>query len=195
MPRYASQMAAYSSAYLNAEDLKGQRYTAIVSSVAQEIVGQDVNPKLVISLASTTGKPWPKTFVLNRTNKDALSDACGDDIDQWPGAEVTVYTVRTQNRQGQPVQGLRLDVVSPARRASGNGMAYPPQGTFPAGAPASPPAMPQAPPQPPMLPPAPSSMPPAMPPAAASRAPAGDGRYLPLEQGMPGEELDDEVPF
>jgi hypothetical protein len=53
-----------------------------------------------------------KPMVLNASNLEALSDAFGDDTDEWPGHKIKVRCVKTQF-QGKTVDGLRVEPIVP----------------------------------------------------------------------------------
>ena len=57
----------------------GEHRSAVIVDVTLEAVGRDRDQKLCLSLASPTGKPWPRQLILNKTNGRRLRDAHGDD--------------------------------------------------------------------------------------------------------------------
>jgi hypothetical protein len=101
----------YSGQYLNASELTplGQRRRAMVHAAALEMIGQDANKsqKIVLSLVSPKGAPWPKDVVLNRTNAMQLSTAYGDDTDGWLGKTVEVWSENVMF-QGRMVPGIKI---------------------------------------------------------------------------------------
>jgi hypothetical protein len=105
MPRVSE---VYSGNYVTAAELQGKgRLAAVIKKAEIEPVGQDQVPKVVISLASRGGQPWPRRVVLNKTNSLILASAYGDDTDGWLDHQVEVWS-ETTHFQGRMVQGVRL---------------------------------------------------------------------------------------
>jgi hypothetical protein len=60
-----------------------RRVVAVITAVAPEVMEQSGDEPLVLTLRSTTGKAWPKRFVLNSSNNQTLIDAFGKETDDW----------------------------------------------------------------------------------------------------------------
>jgi hypothetical protein len=120
MPRVSE---TYAGQYLNASELAplGSRRMALIHHVTQELIGQARDAKLVLSLVSAAGKPWPKEVVLNKTNALHLQAAYGDDTDAWTGKQIDIWAENVQF-QGRVVPGIRL---VPSQAANGQGGALP----------------------------------------------------------------------
>ena len=84
-----------STQYLTAAELTplGQHRSAVIHDVTQELVGQNREPKLVLTLVSAGGRQWPKDVVLNKTNALHLQAAYGDDTDGWSGQQIEIWRV------------------------------------------------------------------------------------------------------
>jgi hypothetical protein len=111
--------------YLRATDLQplGQRRTVIAHGVALEHVGAEQKQALVLDLVTSSGKAWPKSLTLNKSNATQLQSAYGDDTDKWTGKVIEIWSENVQF-QGRVVPGIK---VSPtAARAAGNGANTPP---------------------------------------------------------------------
>jgi hypothetical protein len=106
MPRVTD---IYSSPYATAAELVpiGQRRSAIIHAVAQENVGPNRDPKLVLSLVGPNGRPWPKGVVLNKTNALHLKLVYGNDSDDWLGKPIEIWSENV-SFQGRIVPGIRL---------------------------------------------------------------------------------------
>jgi hypothetical protein len=98
---------AFPSKYLKSSDVKEKPRVAVISHLAQEMVGQGQDAKEKHVLYFEDQKP----LVLNRTNWDALEEAFGDS-DDWPGNKVKLRSARTQY-QGKSVDGLRVEAIVP----------------------------------------------------------------------------------
>lgn len=112
MPRVSE---VYSGNYVTAAELQSKgRVPAVITKAETESVGQDQVQKVVLSLASRGGQPWPRRLVLNKTNSLILASAYGDDTDGWLDRQVEVWAENT-HFQGRMVQGIRLaPAVAPA---------------------------------------------------------------------------------
>jgi hypothetical protein len=99
----------YSSPYLTAAELEpiDKRRSAIIHAVAQELVGQKREPKLVLTLVSPSGRQCSKRIVLNKGNALGLRAAYGNDTDDWPGKQIEIWAELVQF-QGKIVPGIRL---------------------------------------------------------------------------------------
>jgi hypothetical protein len=93
--------------YLNvkaAVQMDGKIYT--IYAVKGELVDEkDIKPKMVIEF-----KGVEKTLVVNKTNRDILIAAFGDETDAWVGKNVVLHIVMTQF-QGQATQGIQLKAI------------------------------------------------------------------------------------
>ena len=98
---------AFPSKYLKSSDVKEKPRVAVISHLAQEMVGQGQDAKEKHVLHFEDQKP----LVLNRTNWDALEEAFGDS-DDWPGQKVKIRCARTQF-QGKATDGIRLEAIVP----------------------------------------------------------------------------------
>ena len=97
----------FPSKYLKAADVKAKPIVAVISHLAQEMVGQGPDQKEKHVLYFEDQKP----LVLNRTNWDTLEGAFGDS-DDWPGQKVKIRCARTQY-QGKATDGIRLEAIVP----------------------------------------------------------------------------------
>jgi hypothetical protein len=120
----------YAGDYVTANELQSKgRVTAQITKAEVEVIGQDQTQKLVLSLQSRGGQPWPRRLVLNKTNGLILQSAYGDDTDAWLSRQIEIWSEPVQY-QGRIVQGVRL---APAT-STGNGATAVPA-TLPAAAP------------------------------------------------------------
>lgn len=79
----------FPSKYLKADDLRGQEARVTIARVEREKLGDDF--KLVVYFR---GKD--KGVVLNKTNAYAISDAYGDETDDWFGNDIILFSVMTE---------------------------------------------------------------------------------------------------
>jgi len=98
---------AFPSKYLKAADVKAKPIVAMISHLAQEVVGQGQDAKEKHVLYFEDQKP----LVLNRTNWDTLEETFGDS-DDWPGQKVKIRCARTQY-QVKATDGIRLEAIVP----------------------------------------------------------------------------------
>ena len=98
---------AFPAKYLKAADVKAKPIVAVISHLAQEVVGQGQDAKEKHVLYFEDQKP----LVLNRTNWGTLEEAFGDS-DDWPGRKVKIRCARTQY-QGKATDGIRLEAIVP----------------------------------------------------------------------------------
>src|SRR5215470_6612122 len=82
-PMRANQ--AFPAKYLKAADVKAKPIVAVISHLAQEVVGQGQDAKEKHVLYFEDQKP----LLLNRTNWDTLEEAFGDS-DDWPGQKIKI---------------------------------------------------------------------------------------------------------
>ncbi len=87
--------------YLKAADIKGKGQVPV--TIADVTTHEfDEGQKLIISF-----KDKAKTMVLNKTNASIIAEILGDDTDQWPGGQISIYSARVEY-QGNIVDGLRV---------------------------------------------------------------------------------------
>jgi hypothetical protein len=103
-----SEIKASQRRYLQTATVKAQPIVATISSLEMETVGQGTEAKTKPVLYLEGEKP----MVLNASNLETLSDAFGDDTDNWPGHKIRVRCVKTQY-QGKAVDGLRVEPIVP----------------------------------------------------------------------------------
>jgi hypothetical protein len=116
----------YSGDFATAAELVGKgRVVAQITKAEVESIGQDQAQKVVLSLASRAGVPWPRRVVLNKTNGLILASAYGDETDAWIGRQIEVWA-EPVSYQGRIVQGIRL-----APQIAGNGAAPQPGAPMP----------------------------------------------------------------
>lgn len=101
---------AYPTKYISASDLNGKTAKVIIANCAMEKVGEDQKPVLYFN-----GKQ--KGLALNKTNANNIAHAYGDEMDEWRGAEVELFTALV-DYQGKTVEAVRVRV--PPRKAGGN---------------------------------------------------------------------------
>jgi hypothetical protein len=75
----------FPSRWLKGDDLNGTP-TVTISSVTQEVVGQNNEQKHVVWFEG-----MQKGLILNKTNSDAIEALYGDDTDNWLSEDVTLY--------------------------------------------------------------------------------------------------------
>src|SRR6516162_4924546 len=115
-PTEADLDSCYGSKYLGAVDIGDKKIRTRIGKVRNETMqqqgGKPERAKFVIYL-TTIDKP----MVLNATNKNALVDKLGKVPADWVGADIGLYTEKTQY-EGKPTKGLRLRVLGPAKTAA-----------------------------------------------------------------------------
>ena len=77
---------SFPSKYLKAIDLQGREVRVIMAHVEIEKLGDDDKPILYF-------KGKEKGVVLNRTNSNAISDAYGDDTEDWFDQPLILFSV------------------------------------------------------------------------------------------------------
>ncbi len=105
---------AFPSNFLKAQDLNGHVCKAVIADIKVQDVGgqgraEDHKPVLLLQ-----GKT--KGIVLNKTNATILSEAYGDETEQWRGKPVEITPEQT-TFQGRLVPCIRLRVPPPADSA------------------------------------------------------------------------------
>lgn len=92
----------FPSQFLKASDLKGREVRLTMDRVEREKIGQDM--KLVLYF-----KGSDRGLALNKTNAFTISDAYGEDTDDWRDQPVILFSIKTEY-QGKVVDGLRCRV-------------------------------------------------------------------------------------
>jgi len=92
----------FPSQYLKASDLQGREIRVTMARVEREKIGTD--SKLVLYF-----KGKEKGLVLNKTNAGTISDAYGDDTDDWFDNPLILFSVKT-DYQGKVVDATRCRV-------------------------------------------------------------------------------------
>ncbi|NQU20950.1 MAG: hypothetical protein HQ567_06670 [Candidatus Nealsonbacteria bacterium] len=93
----------FPSKYLKAADIeRGRERQLTTDYVDVELMESTGDKKPVLYF-----KGEDRGLVLNRTNAEVLSDAFGEDSDDWAGQRVVLYCAKTQFA-GKTCDGLRL---------------------------------------------------------------------------------------
>lgn len=92
----------FPSKYLKASDLQGREVKVIMQNVEREKLGDD--NKLVLYF-----KGKDKGVVLNKTNSNTISDAYGDDTDDWYDQPLILFSVMV-DFQGKVGPAIRCRV-------------------------------------------------------------------------------------
>lgn len=160
---------AFPSKYISSNDVGTKNIPVVIDRITMEDVGHNsrgqMETKPVIYFQGAK-----KGLVLNKTNAMDLAFYYGEEMDDWWGKPVTLYTVQTTDLQGKPVRGIRTRIEQ-----------HPSVG-------AQQPAQEIAPP--------PGSSVPSPPPAVSQPVPAS--QFTPTATPAtppPIEGLDDEIPF
>ena len=96
---------AFQGKYLRAHDILGKRVPVVISHVEIERVGDKKEAKPVVYF-----KGKELGLVLNKGNANAIWGINGsDDMDDWGGTKLTLYTAATTKPDGSPTMGLRVD--------------------------------------------------------------------------------------
>jgi hypothetical protein len=97
---------AFQGKYLKATDILGKRIPVTISHVEMERVGADKELKPV---AYFVGKE--KGLVLNKGNCSIIWGCNGsEEMNEWGGTKITLYTAPTTKPDGTPTMGLRVDI-------------------------------------------------------------------------------------
>ena len=102
--------AAFPSEFLKAADLQGRQIKAVIAHVEMREVGGDPKPVLFF-------RDKEKGMVLNKTNANTISQAYGDDTEEWPGGEVVLYETMV-DFQGRSTPAIRIRI--PPRKPPGS---------------------------------------------------------------------------
>jgi arabinogalactan endo-1,4-beta-galactosidase len=92
----------FPSKYLKAADLQGREVRVIMQNVEREKIGDDTKPVLYF-------KGKDKGVVLNKTNAGTISDAYGDDSDDWFDQPLILFSVMV-DFQGKVGPAIRCRV-------------------------------------------------------------------------------------
>ena len=92
----------FPSKYLKAGDLQGREVRVIMQNVEREKIGDDTKPVLYF-------KGKDKGIVLNKTNAGTISDAYGDDSDDWFEQPLILFSVMV-DFQGKVGPAIRCRV-------------------------------------------------------------------------------------
>jgi len=107
---------AFPSQYLKSADLQGRTVTVTIDRYTIEDVGDDRKPILYF-----VGKD--KGLVLNKTNANEIAFTCGDDMDDWIGQKIELFSMMV-SFQGKNMPGLRVRVPrQPQQKMPSNGTA------------------------------------------------------------------------
>jgi hypothetical protein len=103
---------AYPSKYLKAADLQGQQVTVVIDRTEFEDIDGKGKHKPVVYFR---GKE--KGIVLNKTNSTTISDAYGDESDDWVGKPLLLYDTKV-TFEGKLVDALRVKIPRRAPAAA-----------------------------------------------------------------------------
>lgn len=92
----------FPSKYLKAADLQGREVRVTMAHVEREKIGDDAKPVLYF-------KGKDKGVVLNKTNAGTISDAYGDDTDDWFDQPLILFSVMV-DFQGKVAPAIRCRV-------------------------------------------------------------------------------------
>jgi hypothetical protein len=92
----------FPSQWLKASDLGGREVRFTMANVEREKIGQDNKPVLYF-------KGKDKGLVLNKTNGKTISDAYGDDTEEWYDQPLILFAVKT-DFQGNVVDAIRCRI-------------------------------------------------------------------------------------
>lgn len=92
----------FPSKYLKAADLQGREVRVTMANVEREKIGDDAKPVLYF-------KGKDKGVVLNKTNAGTISDAYGDDTEDWYDQPLILFSVMV-DFQGKVAPAIRCRV-------------------------------------------------------------------------------------
>jgi arabinogalactan endo-1,4-beta-galactosidase len=92
----------FPSKYLKAADLQGREVRVTMAHVEREKIGDDAKPVLYF-------KGKDKGVVLNKTNAGTISDAYGDDTEDWFDQPLILFSVMV-DFQGKVAPAIRCRV-------------------------------------------------------------------------------------
>ncbi len=90
----------FPSKYLKAADLQGREIKVIMSNVEKEKIGDDLKPVLYF-------KGKERGVVLNKTNARTITDAYGDDTEDWYDQEIILFSLMI-DFQGKVGPAIRM---------------------------------------------------------------------------------------
>lgn len=99
---------AFPSDYLKAADLNGCEVTVKMDHVEIKEVGKDKDVKPVLFFQGAE-----KGLVLNKTNATKISQAYGDESDEWQGKPIVLYEAEVQFG-AETVPGIRVRIPKAA---------------------------------------------------------------------------------
>lgn len=105
----------YGSKFLKSEELKGKPITTVIEDAeVEEVKGQDgtIRPRIILQL-----KDVAKRLIINATNAGNMSEAFGDDTDEWIGRTIKVG-VHKVLYAGKKVDGIYVEPQPAVARVS-----------------------------------------------------------------------------
>lgn len=96
---------AFPSNYLKAADLQDRNVRVMISGYKMETIGEDQKPVLYF-------KGKEKGLVLNKTNANNIAAEYGDDMDDWQGKEIILFSAWV-DFQGKSVEAIRVRKPQP----------------------------------------------------------------------------------
>jgi len=105
---------AFPSNYIRASDLGGKEHTLTISNITIETLGQgqDADEKPVVAFEGRK-----KRWVMNKTNALTLAGDYGQDMADWFGRDVILFSMKVQGPNGL-VDGIRCRVPAEAHASS-----------------------------------------------------------------------------
>ncbi len=100
---------AFPSKYLKAKDLDNRTIKLKIARVTFEEVGQGKDQKPVMYFDGTE-----KGMVLNKTNAKRIGKMHGEQMDNWSGKEIELYSELVPF-QGEDVPSIRVHIEAPER--------------------------------------------------------------------------------
>jgi hypothetical protein len=99
---------AFPSEFLKAGDIANKQVRVVIDRVEMRDVGDDHKPVIFFE-----GKE--KGVVLNVTNARAIAQYHGEEMEEWVGQEIILFTMMV-NFQGRMQPGIRIRVPSSSER-------------------------------------------------------------------------------
>lgn len=96
---------AFPSDFLKAADLDGANVRLVMAHCEMKDIGDDNKPVLHF-------KGKEKGLVLNKTNANNIAAEYGDDMDDWMGKEIILFTAWV-DFQGKSVEAIRVRAPQP----------------------------------------------------------------------------------
>lgn len=96
---------AFPSNYLKAADLQDRNVRVMISGYKMETIGEDQKPVLYF-------KGKEKGLVLNKTNANNIAAEYGDDMDDWQGKDIVLFSAWV-DFQGKSVEAIRVRKPQP----------------------------------------------------------------------------------